>query len=87
MTTRTHKEWLLITNNGLDWLTPDGLKQLLADPESYGIRTWLTEIPDSSHEYWRDGNGLLIRARIAVPEPVTTVTEWKIRSHDSTYCE
>jgi hypothetical protein len=79
VTTRTQPEWLLITSDGLSWLTKDGLKELLADPvESHGIHTWLTEIPENSHEYWRGDSGLLMRVSIAVPQSVTTVTEWKI---------
>lgn len=69
------KDWALIRNDGISFLDEDGLQELLENSlETYGVDTFLTELPERNYEreMWPDGTALLISMKVVVPKPVTT---------------
>ena len=60
----------------VDEVSEEVLKTRLAD-EYYGSQGFLKKVPGNDTNYWGE-NILIIKGSVVVPQPVQTVTEYKL---------
>lgn len=59
--------------------TQQRIEEILADPEGCGIRRFLDQdFAGTDPDYWKAGEALLVRGEVIVPQPVETVTSWRL---------
>lgn len=73
--------WILLRGNedGNPVTIVDDIDDLLAHPDQYGITYFGDEakfIKDPDHNYWQHNQGILLRAEVVVPQPVTA--KWEL---------
>lgn len=73
-------QYLLIRSDdddpGLTWLDRDALDELLANPDGYGVLTFVTEMLTDDVSYWTHGTAMLLKVELIAPVPA--VTAWRL---------
>lgn len=64
--------WILVQasedGNPVSYLTTRDVEELLQDPQAYGVKKFLAELPqETDPNYWQEGEALLFHAELISP--------------------